>query len=128
MEVTNEIETKVATLNYEGDILILRWKKDADVDLDSCIEIIEIRKSIEREKKMLLLIDQRQFWNISKEAKDYSKREEVESLNKAIALLTGDWALSILIANSYIKLYKPNIPVKVFKSKDKAIKWLNSFK
>ena len=128
MEVTNEIETKVATLNYEGDILILRWKKDADVDLDSCIEIIEIRKSIEREKKILLLIDQRQFWNISKEAKDYSKREEVESLNKAIALLTGDWALSILIANSYIKLYKPNIPVKVFKSKDKAIKWLNSFK
>ena len=79
---------------------------------------------MKKKKKKLLLIDQRQFWTITKEAKEYSKQEDVEDLSKAIALLTGDSFPSILVANTYIKIYKPNIPVKIFKSEEKARAWL----
>ena len=127
METLNEIEFTTATLKIEEGIMILKWKEDAEVDLPACEEIVNYRKELQKGKPALLLIDQRQFWSISKEAKEYSKQKDVEQLNKAIALLTGDWLPSILVANTYIKLYRPNIPMKIFKSELKAKQWLLSF-
>lgn len=124
----NEKDFSIATLKYEEDILLLTWKEDADVDLESCKEIVEWRKKVQQGEKALLLIDQRQFWTISQEAKEYSKQSDVEALSRAIALFTGDWFPSVLVANSYVKFYKPNVPIKIFKSEAKARKWLLSFK
>lgn len=128
MKENNEKDFSIATLKYEEDILLLTWKEDADVDLESCKEIVDWRKTIQQGEKALLLIDQRQFWSISQEAKEYSKEKDVEELNKAVALLTGDWFPSVLVANTYVKFYKPNVPTKIFKSEAKARKWLISFK
>ena len=128
MKENNEKDFSIATLKYEEDILLLTWKEDADVDLESCKEIVDWRKTIQQGEKALLLIDQRQFWSISQEAKEYSKQKDVEELNNAVALLTGDWFPSVLVANTYVKFYKPNVPTKIFKSEAKARKWLLSFK
>lgn len=124
MNKVKEITIDVASIIFDDNIVVLKWKADAEIDVAACKEIIEIRKEHQKVDKALLLIDQREFWTITKEAKEFSERDDVQAQNKAIALLTGNSLPSIMVANAYIKLYKPEVPVKMFKSKEKALKWL----
>jgi len=121
-------ETSIAHFYIEDDILFMRSKKDADINLETTIESIEARKKLQGDKKMLMLVDTRGVWQITSESRAYSTRKEVEDLTIAMALLPGSNITTILVANFFIKFNKPSVPTKLFKSEKKAIKWLNSFK
>jgi len=124
----NKIETSIAYFYIENDILFMRSKKDADITLEANIESVDARKKLQNGKKMLVLIDTRNVWQVTNEARAYATTKEVEDLSIAMALLPGLNITTILIASFFIKFNKPSIPTKLFKSEDKAIEWLNSFK
>ncbi|MCO6499940.1 MAG: hypothetical protein J5I47_06115 [Vicingus serpentipes] len=127
-EIITQIETSIAYFYIEDEILFMRSKKDADITLRATIESVNARRQLQNGKKMLMLVDTRDIWQVSSESRAYSTKKRVEDLTIAMALLPGSNMTTILIANFFIKFNKPSIPTKLFKTEDKAIEWLNSFK
>ena len=128
MNTIEKIETSIAHFYIEDDIVFMRSKKDADITLKATIESVNARRKLQNGKKMLMLVDTRDIWQVSSESRAYSTKKRVEDLTIAMALLPGSNMTTILIANFFIKFNKPNIPTKLFKTEEKAIEWLNSFK
>lgn len=77
---------------------------------------------------MLVLVDNRKIWQISEAANKYSVSKEVGDLSIAMALLSGSSLPTRLISNFFIKFNKLHCPTRMFKSEEKARKWLLSFK
>ena len=128
MVSTTVIETTIATFEIKDDILYLILKKDANVDLENVIEAVEARKEIQKGKKMLVLVDNRDVWQVTKEANVYSSSKEVGELSIAMALLSGASLPVMLISNFFMRFNKLHSPTKIFRDEDKAIEWLNQFK
>lgn len=128
MDVNACIETSIATLDIKDDILYLILKKDANVDLETVIETVEVRMEMQGGKKMLILVDNREVWQVTKEAQVYSSSNEVGELSIAMALLSGASLPVMLISNFFMRFNKLHSPTKIFRDEEKAIEWLNQFK
>lgn len=128
MSVLNQIETSTVLMKIKNDILYIIVKEDADLGIDEIKEAIEARIKIQGEKPILTIVDNRKVWQLTKEASLYSSSIEVAQLSKAMALLSDTSLGARLIANFFIKINKQHVPTKLFKSEDKALNWLQSFK
>jgi len=120
-------DTAIAELFVENDILFMRAKQDADFDLAATIELVSIRKELKRDKKMKVLMDTRNMFQVSKESREYGAKKEVSGLSSAMAILAGKSLTATLIGNFFIRYNKPAVPTKMFKKEENALKWLNSF-
>lgn len=123
-----QIETSAALYYIEDDIVYMRGKPDADFTLDAAIEGVNARRKLQQGKKMLVLIDTRKVFQVSKETREYGASKEVSELSAAMAILAGSSLAATIIGNFFIKFNKPFSPTKMFKKEENAIKWLNSFK
>ena len=126
MDITNHIETATVTFFYEGDILMINFKEDADVTLENAQENLAARKSFQKEGKVKVLSDLSNVWQISKDARAFFATKQVTDLNIAMALITKSLTSKIL-ANFFMKFNKPASPTKMFNSKHKALAWLDTF-
>lgn len=123
-----KITTKTVTFFIENGILYSIYKSDADVHIEDLeINFIE-RKKLQNGVSMPVLLDVSKVWQFSDNARKFGVNSELVNLTKAMAIVTGKSTSVILLANSFLKLFKPKYPTKLFKSKEKAIKWLNSYK
>lgn len=128
MPVFNRIETSTIFMEIKDEVLYIIVKKDADLDIDEVKEAVEARKKLQGNKPILTLVDNRELWQLTKEANRYSASVEVATLSKAMALLSETSLAARMIANFFIKVNKQHVPTKMFKSEEKALKWLNSFR
>jgi hypothetical protein len=128
MPESEKIETPSALYYINNNILFMRGKLDAEINLDEAIAGVEARKKLQQGKKMLVLIDTTDVYQTSKEARDYGAKKEVTDLSIAMAILAGNSLASIIIGNFFIKSNNPSIPTKLFKSETKALEWLKTFK
>lgn len=128
MSQTKPIETSTVSMEIKNDVIYIVVKEDADLDLKAIVEAVEARKKMQGGKKMLALVDNRKIWQISEEANKYSSSKEVGELSIVMALLSGSSLPNRLIGNFFIKFNKLYCPTKMFKSEEKALKWLKSFK
>ena len=128
MSELTKIETSIAFLEIKNDMLHAVFKQDADVTLESAMETVAARKEIQQGKKMLVLIDNRNVWQVTKDANTYSASKEVGEMSKAMAILSGTSVPVMLITNFFIKFNKLHSPTKMFKSKKKALSWLETFR
>jgi len=128
MNTSTIIETLIATLEIKDDILYLILKKDANVDLEGVVETVDARKVIQQGKPMLVLVDNRKVWQVTKEAQAYSYSKEVGELSLAMAILSGVSLPVMLISNFFMRFNKNHSPTRIFSDEDKAIEWLNQFK
>jgi len=120
-------DTAIAELFVENDILFMRAKQDADFDLAATIELVSVRKELKSDKKMKVLMDTRNMFQVSKESREYGAKKEVSGLSSAMAILAGKSLTATLIGNFFIRYNKPAVPTKMFKKEENALKWLNSF-
>lgn len=128
MLVSQKIETSTVFMEINDGILFIVVKEDADLGIDEIKEAIEARKKIQGKNPILTLVDNRKVWQLTKEASQYSSSIEVARLSKAMALLSDTSLAARLIANFFIKINKQHVPTKLFKSEEKALSWLNTFK
>ena len=126
MSEDTKIETAVASHFIKDDILYIVFHQDADVDIDDMLESKKARLKLQKEKAMKVLVDVRAMYQISKEARELSAKQENSELSVAMAILSESIS-SKLFANFFIKFNKPTTPTKMFTSKEKALKWLNNF-
>ena len=128
MYENNKIETETSIFYIENGVLYTMYKEGTDVELEHLEENLEVRKDIQQGEKMLVLADVSEVWQFSDEARAFAARKEVSDLTIATAIVTGRSMPARLMANFYIKANKPLSPAKLFKSKDKALEWLSTFR
>lgn len=124
-----EVDTEICKLKYDGDSLLTCIVFDTDITIDKVIRNYEKSFEITEGKIVKTLVDFRQlsFTNIPREALDYMSDNPYNQYQQAVAILIDGLALKLL-ANFYLKVFKPIVKTRVFESEESAIKWLNTIK
>jgi hypothetical protein len=121
-----ELKKSVVTLMNNG-ILHIHLKSGAEIELSDAILIVEAMGKLGKGKKFPVLIDAGEFTSVDKEVRIFSAAEESNIYTLADAIAYYSFAQK-LIADFYIKHNHPVVPTKAFRTKEEAIKWLETFK
>lgn len=124
----NKITTRtVEAFIDETGILHIKVFDRIKIDLADAVNNFLAFKQLSAGQRRLILVDGRSYWKSTKEARNYSLKEDVPEKTIAKAILVRG-IIDLLIYALLIKRSNPQIPVKVFLFENKALKWLNSFK
>jgi hypothetical protein len=108
----------------EEDILCLEYIDDYIVDEDNVIEFHAVFNKEAEQRKLKLLVLPGQNTTATREAREYSQHSILNSLGEAIIINS---LAQRIISNFYISFKnKADYPIKMFNSKDEAVKWLKS--
>lgn len=128
MSVIEKIETSVAYLCIEGDVLYMTIKQNAEIDETAAKEIVESRIKLQQGKSILVLLDSGELHTITRGARAYfSEHDALHNLNKAMAMVSTSLPTR-LFANFFIKFNKPFAPTKLFQVKSDGLEWLKTFR
>lgn len=109
----------------EDGIIEVKFKDDVILGLEDCEELLcHYGKLTARKVPILHLIGK--YMNVTKEAREFSASEEGLKYSSAEAFVF-DSLLHQIIANYYLKVNKPSVPTKFFKTKKEAEIWLKKF-
>ena len=127
MQVLEKIEIE-GFVTWMGDDCIVRTvvKPGIDIGISEARKNSEIVNSLIVEGKSPLIVDNRKIKSITKDARDHFSIKDRETNVSAIAIIIGS-SLSRMIANFYLGINKPKIPVKLFNSEEKAVQWCKTF-
>ena len=114
---------------WDIDIVCIKLKEDVHIELE---DIKEQRYFLSNKydgyNKHLILVETNTNGSISKEAREFSAKPEINSTTKATAIISNSLADRILI-NFIVKFTKNySVKMKIFDNKQKAIEWLLTFK
>ncbi len=123
----DKIRTSTSEMYVDEDgILRVKVFANAIVTLEKIKENYAVYKELLGDKKVLLLIDSREKYTFTQEARAYAAGNEVKLNRIATAFVVGSiggW----LLASVYIRLNRPVIPTRMFFREVNALKWLRSF-
>ncbi|MDP1746411.1 MAG: hypothetical protein Q8L90_12585 [Bacteroidota bacterium] len=124
----NKITTRtVEAFIDETGILRIKIFDGVIIDLADAVNNFLAFKQLSAGQRRLKLIEGRSYWRSTKEARNYSLKDDIPEKTIAKAVLVRG-IIGLLIYSLLMKRSNPNIPVKIFLSENKALKWLNSFK
>lgn len=107
-------------MNEEG-IAVTKVKPKAEVVLEDAMENSKAVNSFPS-NRYSLLIDTKEIKSITKEARDFFSMKGRDSKVIAFAILIKS-PLSTIIANFFMGLNKPRVPVRLFYDEKKALDW-----
>jgi hypothetical protein len=107
-------------------ILFLKSPRPFVMDLLTAQNMIEQRLSISNGKSFPALADFTQMQYLTKDARRFFSGKRGEEGLIAGAFITTS-VISRVLVNSYLTVYKPNIPTKMFNDEKAAVKWLSQF-
>jgi len=117
-----EIENNYIKYEIINNILIGTYKAK-HIDLGIAKSVVSLRKTFTNNLKYPVLIKDDNTVKIDKSARDYfASNEGVQGLC-AVAILTNS-IYKITLMNFFIVVLPPEMPVKLFKSEEKAMNWL----
>lgn len=123
----NEILLSHSTVLLRDDgMLEVNVKESSDIGVDECQELTAAYESLLGEKKCPLLHIVGDYVTMDKEARDYASSELGLKFSIAEAFVINSLPHKIL-ANFYMKVQKPSVPTKFFKSKSEAEDWLSKY-
>lgn len=122
----NVIKTRTSEMWMEDGILHCKLFPNSEVTYEHAKEIMEESMKLSGGKNIPVLGDLSEVKSISRRAREYLSGEEATKIASSLAVLAGS-PVSKVIGNFLIGLNKPSYPVKLFTSKEKAIKWLKKF-
>ena len=127
MQIPDErIELRCYWTWMESDgIARTKTKPFSEVVIDDAIANSKVVNSLSQ-NSYPLLIDATEVKSITKEARDYFSMNNRDSKVIAFAILIKT-PLSRIIANFFIGLNKPRVPIKIFTNEDVAIDWCKTF-
>ena len=122
----SSVESDLVSLCVKGGILFFKYKDQIHLGLQQAIEIVATRMKLQRGVPYPILCDISGVMDVDSEARRYLAVEGA-LLSKAIAFIT-DKPISERISHMFLKNYSAKFPVKVFKSKEEALKFLDLYK
>lgn len=96
----------------------------SDIELEDVVEMREMLVELSRGNKFCVLLDARNRFNVSSEARALIASKEYSSERIASAFIVTSLA-NQLVGNFFIKVNKPLTPTKMFSSEESALNWLN---
>lgn len=109
-------------MGYGDDgILRIRMLENAYIDLNNIKLQYSTIQRLAGNKRLPVLLDARASFTTSKDAYEYLSQESAKRI--ATAVLTTN-PLSRAVINTYVTVFRPASPYKMFTDEQKAIKWL----
>jgi hypothetical protein len=102
-------------------------KPGSEVKIEDAKENSVIVNGLVSENNFPLIVDTTQIVSMTKEARDYFAIHKRDSKVIGIAIIRNS-SLGNMVANFFIGLNKPTVPVKLFNHESDAIKWCDQFK
>lgn len=101
-------------------------KENSDIGVRECEELTLVYENLLGENKCPLLHIVGDYVSMDKEAREYASSDIGLKFSKAEAFVIKSLPHKIL-ANFYMKIQKPSVPTKFFKSKPEAEEWLSKY-
>ena len=122
-----KVDLKHTQIISRSDGIVEIIGSNTDYTVDNIKDANEALNQLFEGEKKLLLIQADDFSNIDKDAREYMASTESTRYALAQAFVIKSLGQKIL-ANFYVKVNKPEVPVKIFNSKILAEKWLLELK
>lgn len=119
------IETTTTIVEYVNNIIYLRMKDGAEVNLENTIEQFKAQAELTKNDYYGVLVDGRNYVIMDKESRKYMATHMAPK-RVATALLTQHNIAMRLLANIYMKIDKPTVETRLFGEEAEAVKWLNA--
>ena len=117
---------KFVDLEFEGKILIARYKAGPKIDLSDAKKILQERLEFTNHKDVPVLVIDQGLVSMDRQARDFLSSDLGVKGIRASAIISSSVVNSMLV-NFILRISRPNLPVKVFTDKDLAVNWLKTF-
>lgn len=111
----------------EDRIILLETDEHVIVGMDEMQEIRKVNHELSDGQPYCVLTKTGAFSSYSKEMLDASKTYEYSKNRIALAIIANNLAVKMM-TNAYIRMRKPPIPTKSFRSEEEAINWLRKMR
>lgn len=120
-----ETDLPYAYLLLEEGIMYVTYK-EGYLELEGARQVVQARHELSAGRDYPVLVDDRGMKGMSKEARDYLSHEDGLKYVKAGAILAQS-GFTMILGNFFLKVSGPEIPARLFTSKQKALTWLQQF-
>ena len=124
-DVKEIFEIPYVTMWIDGPIMYCKYVDDLHLSLEVAKTCVEGRIYFSKGKSFPLFIDMTGIKSTTREARKYMASMGA-TLVTAAALITKS-PVSRTIGNIFLKIDKPQVPLKLFTSEEKAREWLTQF-
>lgn len=115
------METDLATMWLDKDILFFFWKERVSIDLSGAKETVAQRLRLQQGRPQRILCKFNGILHIEKEARHYLLGEGAELVQELVLIATTPLELAY---SKYISNKMPLVPTKVFPDMDTAMGYL----
>ncbi len=123
------LETEDVLFEIVNNVCYMTYKDELKITLDNAKRIVSDRKKFTEGKNYAGIIFMTGLTSINREARMYLSSDEAITGINACAVVS-DSGFNNFLANFFLRISfnKPKMPVKLFTSKAKALKWLEQYK
>ncbi len=121
------LDTPVAFLSYEDDILLVKMKEGINLGQAEMEELLKQAVKLTAPDKYFAVIDTTSTYDSSVEARNFYAESEYCKHRYADAFIVNSLPMRLLV-NFFIAFNKPKIPSKMFSDQESALNWVNSLK
>jgi hypothetical protein len=121
------LDTPYVHFELQDDLLICTYKKGSRLNLDMAKEIVKARLEFINYKPTLLLVYNQGVVSMDKKAREYLSTEDGVKGVIAAAIVVGSPFTSFM-ANFFVSVNRPIMPVRIFSNAKGALKWLQKFR
>lgn len=124
--ITRELENENFRIWIEDGILFSEFNKPINMDIELLKEYIAMRHELSNGEKQYCCLIVKGLKSYSREARDYATKHGQEYMHASVVILSS--YITNFIYNVYMRINKPHIPFKAFKTVEEGVKWLNEIK
>ncbi len=122
-----KVSTRLAEMWIDGENLLhVTYHKKLELSLDDAIEDIRDTGIFTEDYKRPSIVDISKLNSVTIQARRYFASQNAADVYKCVALITGS-PVSSVIANFFLSMSKPKMPVKSFKTKEDGIRWARQY-
>jgi hypothetical protein len=125
----NEEEVTTLKMRMYKDakgIIHTKYYPQSECDIESAKEEIKFINQLTDGKGAPCIVDITKVKSVTREARLYYSSEVASHVISAAALLV-DSQVSKVLANFFLGINKPLMPVRLFNSEEQAMEWLNKY-
>ena len=107
-------------------VIHIKYFAKSEMNIESAREEIQYINQMTSGKKAPCLVDITNVKSVTRGARLYYSSEAATNVIAAAALLINS-QVSRILANFFLGINKPQMPVKLFNSEEQAVEWLSRF-
>lgn len=128
--IEKSVRLRISTFEFwDNGIVYIKIDDNAEVQLEDSKTQYELLKSLfDGKTRFRVLVDPGRYTSVTKEARDFSSLPETNAITAATAVIVKSLAQRIMM-NFLIRFFKDqNTKLRMFDSKEKAVRWLLNVK